>query len=101
MMIQYGPYDTSKNSVIELPNGESELKFPTNMDPSKILKMECSRDESNKVVVSLMDDNSIMYTRDQWQELLKTPPLQREYESKMDEVVGKAEDFYLAFLDQE
>lgn len=99
MEIQYGTYDANSASILEAGGGV--LEFPTNMNPTKIYRIACFRNADNKVVVSLMDENSTLYTRDEWETLSKTPVLQREHERKMDELVGNAQDAVKAFLKQE
>lgn len=101
MQVEYGPYDTNKANVINSPDNEIIFAFPKNMNPFKTMRMACFRNEDNQVVISLMDGNSIMYTPNEWQTLLKTPSLQQEYEKKLDEVIGQAQDAHQHFLENE
>lgn len=100
MDIQYGSYDTNKANVVTAPNGKSILAFPRNMNPFKVMRMECFRNESNQVVISLMENNSTMYEPHEWETLLKTPSLQSAHENKMDEVLSQAADALRHFLEQ-
>lgn len=101
MKTEYEPYDTNKAIVVTASNNQSMLAYPRNMNPFKIMKIECFRNEADKVVMSLMDDNSTLYTRHEWETLLKTPPLLSEYENKLVEVFKQAEDAREHFLKNE
>jgi len=101
MKLEYGHYDTAGLSVVDTAKGEGSIVFPANVNPFKVHSAECFRNASNKVIVSLKDENSTLYTFEEWQSLLANAFLQQAHENKIEEMLNNAMDAMAEFLEKE